>query len=361
MNKSFKNTKRIISSIILIIMLISSLSACFCKHEFGEWSVMKESTCIENGTENRKCNLCDVIEEREISTLAEHTYGDWNETKKATCTEEGEKEQKCNVCQKIQTEIIAIIEHDWEKATCTSPKTCNSCGETEGNELGHSWKDATCAAPTTCRNCGKTEGSSLEHSWTDATCTSPEMCTKCYKTEGSALGHSWKDATCSSPKKCKTCGKTEGTALKHNSNSKGKCKYCGKKMTAKDFDYLAGTDFRRIRSSYSSATAQAAYVIAFTNLDGDFCVLTHVRYQIVSNYSETTLHNITTGKYITDPADYYDSLAYRAWGDSRIHYMDLESEVRKYELYAMQGVVDMLSKGSHSGAGAFVDASRLNM
>lgn len=28
-------------------------------------------------------------------------------------------------------------EHDWVAATCTEPKTCADCGETEGDALGH--------------------------------------------------------------------------------------------------------------------------------------------------------------------------------------------------------------------------------
>ena len=34
-------------------------------------------------------------------------------------------------------------EHEWTKATCTEPKTCTKCGETEGEALGHRWKEAT--------------------------------------------------------------------------------------------------------------------------------------------------------------------------------------------------------------------------
>ena len=29
-------------------------------------------------------------------------------------------------------------EHSWTEATCTAPKTCDSCGETEGDVLEHS-------------------------------------------------------------------------------------------------------------------------------------------------------------------------------------------------------------------------------
>ena len=54
-----------------------------------------------------------------------------------------------------------------------------------------------------------------EHSWKSATCTSPKICTLCQETEGEALGHAWKEATCTESKKCETCGVTEGNPLGH--------------------------------------------------------------------------------------------------------------------------------------------------
>ena len=38
-------------------------------------------------------------------------------------------------------------DHSWTDATCTAPKTCTLCGETEGSALGHSYVSGTC---TTC-------------------------------------------------------------------------------------------------------------------------------------------------------------------------------------------------------------------
>lgn len=43
--------------------------------------------------------------------------------------------------------------HEWAEATCTEPKTCAKCGETEGEALGHTWIDATCTEPKTCSVC----------------------------------------------------------------------------------------------------------------------------------------------------------------------------------------------------------------
>jgi len=85
--------------------------------------------------------------------------------------------------------------HSYKDATCTAPKTCSTCGATEGSALGHSWNAATCTAPKTCSKCGATEGSA-EHSWNTATCTAPKTCSKCGATEGSAAGHSYQNGIC---------------------------------------------------------------------------------------------------------------------------------------------------------------------
>lgn len=170
--------------------------------------------------------------------------------------------------------------HEWKDATCTSPKTCSICNETEGESLGHEWKDATCNEPKTCSRCGVTDGTalahdwqkkdtvaptcdtsgyttvvcsrcgssektdqtnSLGHEWNDATCVVPKTCSRCGKTQGDplghdiengscaedwtcprcgesvpALGHTWKDASCTEPKTCTRCGETEGEALGHS-------------------------------------------------------------------------------------------------------------------------------------------------
>ncbi len=80
-------------------------------------------------------------------------------------------------------------EHEWASATCTSPKTCTKCGETEGEALGHTWAEATCTSPKTCTACAATEGEPIAHTWAEATCTSPKTCTVCAATEGEPAGH----------------------------------------------------------------------------------------------------------------------------------------------------------------------------
>lgn len=78
-------------------------------------------------------------------------------------------------------------EHTWADATCTAPKTCTECGETEGEVLEHIWVEATCAEPKHCSVCGETEGEALEHTWTEATYQQPATCEVCGATEGEPL------------------------------------------------------------------------------------------------------------------------------------------------------------------------------
>ncbi len=62
--------------------------------------------------------------------------------------------------------------HIFSNATCTSPKTCKSCGDTEGNAIGHNWQNATCVSAKTCLVCGTTSGYANGHSYTNGYCIS---------------------------------------------------------------------------------------------------------------------------------------------------------------------------------------------
>ncbi|MDO4332732.1 MAG: hypothetical protein Q4C58_08605 [Eubacteriales bacterium] len=78
-------------------------------------------------------------------------------------------------------------EHSWTEATCTEPKTCSECGETEGEPLGHTWVEATCAEPKHCSVCGETEGEALEHTLTEANYQQAPTCEVCGQTVGEPL------------------------------------------------------------------------------------------------------------------------------------------------------------------------------
>ena len=106
--------------------------------------------------------------------------------------------------------------HTWAKATCTEPRTCTACGETEGKAAGHSFQDATCTEPKTCEVCGLTKGKALGHAYSAASCSEPRTCSRCGHSDGTSLSHDYKPATCTEPMTCKLCGATNGMANGHD-------------------------------------------------------------------------------------------------------------------------------------------------
>ena len=151
------------------------------------------------GSEKSFCSECGLCEE--------HADEDWAE---ATCTEP----KTCKTCGLTDGEALG---HTWVEATCETAKTCSVCDASEGEALGHDWADATCQDPKTCKVCRATDGDALGHTWEDATCTEPETCSVCDASEGEALGHTWVEATCTEPQTCFVCGAIEGEALGHKS------------------------------------------------------------------------------------------------------------------------------------------------
>ena len=87
--------------------------------------------------------------------------------------------------------------------------TCSGCGHsyeswTPAPGTPHTWKAATCSTPKTCTTCGTTTGDPANHKWTAATCTAPNTCSACKATDGASLGHSK-----GNDGKCTRCGKVD--------------------------------------------------------------------------------------------------------------------------------------------------------
>ncbi|MBR4419401.1 MAG: RICIN domain-containing protein, partial [Clostridia bacterium] len=66
---------------------------------------------------------------------------------------------------------LLICEHKWQEATCTEPKTCPLCKETEGEALGHKGGTATCTEKAICEVCAEYYGELLEHNFVDGKCS----------------------------------------------------------------------------------------------------------------------------------------------------------------------------------------------
>lgn len=61
----------------------------------------------------------------------------------ATCTEDGHKTQTCS-CGATREEVLYSYGHDWYDATCSAPKTCATCGKTEGQIEFHTFGNEGC-------------------------------------------------------------------------------------------------------------------------------------------------------------------------------------------------------------------------
>ena len=125
----------------------------------------------------------------EVTVACAHNYEVTGEVD-ATCTVAGSKTYTCTLCGDTYTEEIAALLHDLGnpvvtiiiEPTCTTvgeQKTvvsCIDCGEEWFSKteelwaLGHTWTDATCTAPKTCSVCGETEGEAIGHNYVGGKC-----------------------------------------------------------------------------------------------------------------------------------------------------------------------------------------------
>lgn len=153
--------KKLLAITLIFVMLIALVALCAChEHEFGEWTIVVQSTCTTNGEKQRECDC----NERQTETIPAtgHTPGDWIVITNATCKSEGSKQQKCSVCDAVlKIETVQITDHtpgDWiidVEPTCTTEGTkhqnCSVCGVLVKTETisatGHK-KEAVVTQPT---------------------------------------------------------------------------------------------------------------------------------------------------------------------------------------------------------------------
>ena len=133
-----------------------------------------------------------------------------------------------------------------------------------------------------------------------------------------------------------------------------------KEEISAQYAYLAQSDFRAIKRQYSSAVGQYAYVYAFTNMEGKACVMTVVCYKIISNYFETTLHILDSGRVIHDPTDYYYKQADGLYGKSKIYAMDVAGEIANIEIEMYKASSKHLQGNKDTFGGYFLSKAELN-
>ncbi len=145
------------------------------EHSYGDWAIVKEPTCTEQGKKQKTCSVCQEIKQKAIAALG-HDYEntDWETVTKPTCTEQGKMQKKCSICQEIQQKTIDALGHDYENAdwetvkepTCTQKgekqKQCANCREAITGEIEakkHNYVSGYC---TECGERNESEGLAFE-------------------------------------------------------------------------------------------------------------------------------------------------------------------------------------------------------
>lgn len=91
-------------------------------HRFGDWKVVAEPTCTEEGLRERVC-VCGEKESEEIEALGHDYKGEV--TIEPLCITDGEMAYTCSRCGDGYTETLEALGHDYVKGVCAR------CGEVE--------------------------------------------------------------------------------------------------------------------------------------------------------------------------------------------------------------------------------------
>ena len=147
-------------------------------HIFGNWYVVKESNCRENGYEQRVCQRCGYTEKRtitgghkvtkeptclsgsfcdycgiKIKDALGHNFADWEYVVKPTCLETGSEKRVCKRCGYTETRDVPALGHDYQPSasapsclqTGTQTYKCTRCGDSyiQPVDKDNPWSDWT--------------------------------------------------------------------------------------------------------------------------------------------------------------------------------------------------------------------------
>lgn len=137
----------------------------------------KAATCTEEGlTEGKRCSVCGAIlvaQETIPPTTGAHTWSAWTLVRAATCEKEGLEQRKCTVCDAVEEKTLPAAEHRYTTQPAINPSCefpgwtagvyCTLCGKTfvateQIPALGHNYsvEKHTNYTEYTCERCGNT-------------------------------------------------------------------------------------------------------------------------------------------------------------------------------------------------------------
>ncbi|MBQ9946265.1 MAG: InlB B-repeat-containing protein [Clostridia bacterium] len=151
-------------------------------HTYSDtWTLIKESTCVENGSETNYCTVCSEAIETRALPLAPHTEGSWEVITPATCEGFGTEALNCGVCGfQITTRSIAPKGHGETKEEVTVEPGCETAGQLSTICLDCNEILSSTVIPET----GHKEGPA-------ATCEENQICLNCNVILVHAFGHKW--------------------------------------------------------------------------------------------------------------------------------------------------------------------------
>ena len=154
------------------------------KHDYK--TIITEPDCEKHGYTTHVCTVCnDSYVSDNVDPLG---HGYQSVITEPTCTADGYTTYTCDTCNdSYVSDRVDSLGHDYT-ATSTKPSclnmgyttyTCGACDDTYiadyVDALGHTWKDATTEAPKTCTTCGATEGDKIESSTPSIPVTAPTL------------------------------------------------------------------------------------------------------------------------------------------------------------------------------------------
>ena len=108
----------------------------------GEFTIQIVNNCPSGLNSNKDRFTILSISWEGANAEAEHTHKyTVSSVVDATCTEAGVTTYTCD-CGESYTEAIEALGHAWVDATCLAPKTCSTCGATEGSVGEHALDNA---------------------------------------------------------------------------------------------------------------------------------------------------------------------------------------------------------------------------
>lgn len=109
---------------------------------------VKAPTCKEDGyTGDEVCKVCHETLNKgtTIPKTDSHEWGKWTIKRESTCTEKGEQIRKCAVCEEEEIESLPLAKHSWDNGKVTQAPsytkvgvktwTCSECGKTKTTTL----------------------------------------------------------------------------------------------------------------------------------------------------------------------------------------------------------------------------------